>query len=61
MEERDDEVCCNLINEKSLEHGLMFCLKYKEEGKTLDDLIEHLKLQLAVVKERNFMKNEKDF
>lgn len=47
-----------LINEESLEHGLMFCLKYKEQGKTLDDVIEHLKNRLSVIKQKKFEKNE---
>jgi len=42
------------INEKVLEHGLLFCLKVKEEGKNLDDLIEHLKTQLWYAKEKKF-------
>jgi len=48
----------NPINEKALEHGLIFCLKYKEEGKTLDHLIDHLKNQLKIVKQERFEKNE---
>lgn len=48
----------NPINEASLEHGLAFCLKYKKEGKTLDDLIEHLRTQLWMIKEKKFVRNE---
>jgi len=43
-----------LLNEECLEHGLMFCLKYKKMGKTLDDLIEHLQTQLYIIKEKKF-------
>jgi len=50
----------NPINEKALEHGIVFCLKYKEEGKTLEDLIEHLKNQLKTIKQKRFEKNEKE-
>lgn len=45
---------CNPINETSLEHGLLFCRKLKEEGKTLDDLIEHLTKQLKIIKFKKF-------
>lgn len=50
--------CENPITEASLEHGLAFCLKYKQEGKTLDDLIEHLETQLLGIKAKKFNKFE---
>ena len=50
----------NPITEASLEHGLTFCLRFKDEGKTLDDLIEHLKTQLWMFKEKKFNKIEED-
>jgi len=36
-------------------------LEYKEEGKTIDDLIKHLKTQLKIVKQKQFEKNENEF
>ena len=50
----------NPICEEALEHGIMVCLKYKAEGKTLDDIIEHLKDQLKIIKQKRFEKNENE-
>lgn len=52
--------CENPISEASIEHGLMFCLKLKDEGKTLDDLIEHLKGQLKIIKTEKFYRIENE-
>lgn len=51
----------NPINEASLEHGLIVCLNHKKEGKTIDDLIKHIKNQLQIIKQQKFHKNESKF
>lgn len=48
------------ITEESLEHFIILSLRYKEEGKTLQDLIEHLKNQLKIIKHKKFEKVESE-
>lgn len=47
-----------LLNEKTLRHAILFCKNYKKEGKNIDDLIEHLKIQYWQILEKEFEKEE---
>ena len=50
----------NPVNEATLEHCLICCLKLKKEGKTIDDLISHIKTQLKTIKQKRYEKYEKE-
>jgi len=50
----------NPINEASIEHGLHYCYKLRETGKTLDDLIDHLEKTLTIIKVKKFKRIEEE-
>ena len=49
------------VLEKYLEYGLVLVKKFKNDGKTLDDLLEHIKTILWYVKDQRAREIEEEF